>query len=283
MEVQTLSIPQMKMTDEEFLLMRNLIQSRLGINLTEQKKGLLITRLNKYMRTAGFETFQQYIDHLHKDQTGVSLGELADMISTNHTYFFRESKHFEFLSSTALPQIMTQLRAQKSLDFRMWCAAASTGEEPYGLMITLMEYLGSHYNSWDAGLLATDISREALNVAESGIYDDQGVSKIPVGLRNKYFSKTQEGNWFINNFVRSQITYRRFNLMRPEFPFKKPFHIIFCRNVMIYFDLPTIERLVNNLFQWTAPGGYLFVGFSESLSGIHNPYRYVSPAIYQKP
>ncbi len=282
MEVQTLSIPQIKMTDKGFLTMRNLIQSRLGINLTDQKRGLLITRLNKYMKQAGFTTFQHYIDYLQDDQTGVSLGELADMISTNHTYFFRESKHFDFLSATALPQIMGQLRAQKILDFRMWCAAASTGEEPYGLMITLMEYLGDTYRSWDAGLLATDISREALNVAESGIYDEESVAKIPIGLRNKYFSKTQENNWLINQFVRNEITYRRLNLMRPELPFKKQFHVIFCRNVMIYFDQPTIERLVNNLYKWTAPGGYLFVGFSESLSGIQNPYRYVSPAIYQK-
>ncbi len=271
-----------RITDEEFAIMRTLIHNRLGINLTEQKRGLLVTRLKKYMQQTGFADFKQYAEHIHNDKTGKALGNLADLISTNHTFFFRESGHFDFLSETALPQITEILKAQNSKDLRMWCAAASTGEEPYGLMLMLMEYLGPAYASWNAGLLATDISNEALMRAEEGIYEDESVARIPLKLRNRYFHKTRDGLWGVNDSLKKEIIYRRFNLVQSQFPFKKPFHIIFCRNVMIYFDQWTIQDLINRLYDWTVPGGYLFVGFSESLGRIENPYQFVKPAIYRK-
>lgn len=262
--------------------MRALIYNRLGINLTEQKRGLLVTRLNKYMKQAGFVNFQQYAEHVQSDPTGKALGSLADLISTNHTFFFREPKHFEFMTATALPAVTQALKAQNSSDLRVWCAAASTGEEPYSLMILLMEFLGAAYHCWDVGLLATDISQEALAIAERGLYEEEQVEKIPNHLRKKYFQKINERGWTVNSKLKQEIIFRRFNLIQPQFPFKKPFHIIFCRNVMIYFDQPTIQALVNRFYEWTVPGGYLFVGFSESLGRINHPYQYVQPAVYQK-
>lgn len=270
-------------TDEEFVTMRTLIHTRLGIHLTEQKRGLLVTRLNKSMQQAGLKSFQQYAQHIKNDPTGETLRHLADLISTNHTFFFRESKHFDFLKKTALPAIFKSLKAQHSQDLRIWCTAASTGEEPYSLMMTLMEHLGVAYPAWDAGLLATDISQEALMTAEKGVYSEEKIRKVPQPLQQKYFQKNQEGRWAVIAKLRKEITFRRLNLIQPHFPFKKPFQVIFCRNVMIYFDQPTIQNLVNRFYEWTTPGGYLFVGFSESLSRIKNPFQYVQPAIYQKP
>ena len=283
MEKETPPPSVIPITDEEFATMRTLIHSRLGIHLTEQKRGLLVNRLNKHLQQAGFENFQQYAQSVKNDPSGQTLQHLADLISTNHTFFFRESKHFDFMHTTALPAILAQLKAQDSQDLRIWCAAASTGEEPYSLMMTLMEHLGITYQAWDAGLLATDISQEALMVAEQGVYSEEQIKPVPAPLRKRYFKKNKEGGWEVRSTLKEEITFRRLNLIQPQFPFKKPFHMIFCRNVMIYFDQPTIENLVKHLYQWTARGGYLFVGFSESLGRIeNNPFQYLQPAIYQK-
>ncbi len=279
-----IEIPEFKsnITDEEFRLLRELIHSRFGINLTEQKRGLLVTRLNKYMKQHGLTSFQNYYEFVRDDRTGQELGQLANLISTNHTFFFRESEHFDFLRATALPQITSQLNSRRDNDLRIWCAAASTGEEPYGIMITLKEFLGTSYSSWKAGLLATDISENALSVARTGVYNADSVERIPAALRDRYFKKQPDGNWEVKPILRNEITYRRFNLMNARFPFKRPFHIIFCRNVMIYFDQPTVQDLVGRFYEWTVPGGYLFVGHSESLGRIKNPYNYVKPAVYQR-
>ncbi|MBF0277324.1 MAG: protein-glutamate O-methyltransferase CheR [SAR324 cluster bacterium] len=272
----------LSITNEEFTLMRNLIHSRFGINLAEEKRGLLLTRLNKYFQKAGFTSFNQYAEYVHRDTSGMALGLLADLISTNHTFFFRESEHFKIFRETAIPQISQILKDQGSNDLRIWCAASSTGEEAYGIMMTMMDQFGSSYASWDAGLLATDISKEVLIAAEEGIYDNENVNRVPLPLRLRFFHQVKQGLWKVNDELKSEITFRRFNLVQARFPFKKPFHIIFCRNVMIYFDQATIQKLIRQFYDWTSPGGYLFVGFSESLGRIDNPYQYVSPAVYRK-
>ncbi len=272
----------LSISNEEFKLMRDLIYNRFGINLSEQKRGLLVTRLSKYVRQAQMTSFKEYYEHLLADRSGKELVTLAEMISTNHTYFFRESEHFDFMRKTALPDVLNQIRSNGPLDLRVWCAAASSGEEPYGLIINLMEHLGVEYSSWQAGLLATDISQRALATATAGVYDAERVHRIPVALRNRYFTKHGNDQWQVKAEVRNEVVFRRFNLMNQQFPFKQPFHLIFCRNVMIYFDQQTVQALVRRMYEHTAPGGYLFIGKSESLGRIQNPYAYVEPAIYRK-
>ncbi|MBF0237151.1 MAG: protein-glutamate O-methyltransferase CheR [SAR324 cluster bacterium] len=267
---------------EEFKLFQQFIYERVGINLSEQKQGLLVTRLNKHIKKLGLRSFRDYYDYLTRDTTGHELSELINQVSTNHTFFFREKAHFDFMTEAVLPQITQTLSSRGELDLRVWCAASSTGEEPYGLGMTLMEFLGDRYSSWSAGLLATDVSSQALETAQNGFYSDDRVASVPAHLKAKYFIRVDETTWQVKPHLRKEITYRRFNLMNKTFPFRKPFHIIFCRNVLIYFDQQTVEELIHRMYTWTAPGGYLFVGHSESLGRINNPYRYIKPSVYRK-
>lgn len=272
----------MSISDQEFRDLRDLIQQRFGINLTEQKRSLLVGRLQKLMRQLNLTTFAQYYQYLLDDKTEQALGELVDLISTNHTYFNREKDHFDYFYTVALPHIADKLRQENRRDLRIWCAGCSTGEEPYTLLMLMMEYFGNEYSSWDAGILATDISDRALTIARRGIYSSDRVQQLPDNLRRKYFQSAGPGEMGVVNKVKKEATFRRFNLMNASFPFKKPFHMIFCRNVMIYFDQPTRDALVGRYHQHTEPGGYLFIGHSETLGRSQTRYKYLQPALYQK-
>ncbi len=280
---QTIQVQSMlSISDQEFRQLRDLIQCRFGINLTEQKRSLLVGRLQKLMRQLGLVTFQQYYEYLTKDKSECALGELVDLISTNHTYFNREKEHFDFFFETALPAVVDKLRKAGKKDLRIWCAGCSTGEEPYTLLMLMMEYLGSEYGSWSAGILATDISDRALSVARRGVYSRDRVDQLPESLRRKYFTPAGMNEMAVTERVKKEATFRRFNLMNDRFPFKQPFQMIFCRNVMIYFDQPTRDALIKRYHQHTEPGGYLFIGHSETLGRSQDLYRYLIPALYQK-
>lgn len=272
----------MAISDREFGQLRDLIQERFGINLTEQKRSLLVGRLQKLMRQLNLPTFASYYDYLSNDKTEGSLSELVDLVSTNHTYFNREKDHFDYFSQTALPRIIEKLKKENRKDLRIWCAGCSSGEEPYTLLMLMMEYLGADYSSWDAGILATDISDRALSIARRGAYATERVMQLPEPLRRKYFTPAGPDEMAVVDKVKREATFRRFNLMNSTFPFKKPFQMIFCRNVMIYFDQPTREALVSRYHQFTEPGGYLFIGHSETLGRSQTLYRYLMPALYQK-
>jgi chemotaxis protein methyltransferase CheR len=271
----------MLMTDNEFALVKNLIYERFGIYLPEQKRSLLTNRLSKLLSDSGYKSWRDYYDSLVSDQSGDDLNEFVNRITTNHTYFYREEKHFQFFASRVLPEIADMVQKEGHRDLRIWCAGCSSGEEAYTLAMLMMDYFGSNYPLWDAGLLATDISGKALEMAQNGVYSTERISTLPPALKHKYFVHRGADEWVVDKKLREQITFRRFNLMA-NFPFKKPFHAIFCRNVMIYFDQKTREELVNKFFAHTAVGGYLFIGHSESLGRVGCPYKYVLPAVYRK-
>ena len=272
----------MAISDTEFTRLRDLIYQRFGINLTEQKRSLLVGRLQKLMRQLNLPTFSAYFEYLDNDKTEAGLSELVDLISTNHTYFNREKDHFDYFSETALPAVIEKLKKQNRKDLRIWCAGCSSGEEPYTLLMLMMEHLGADYSSWDAGILATDISDRALTVARRGTYATDRVMKLPEPLRRKYFTPAGQDEMAVVDKIKKEATFRRFNLMNSTFPFKKPFQMIFCRNVMIYFDQTTREALVDRYHQHTEPNGYLFIGHSETLGRSQTRYRYLKPALYQK-
>ena len=272
----------MAISDTEFTRLRDLIYKRFGINLTEQKRSLLVGRLQKLMRQLNLPTFSAYFDYLDNDKTEAALSELVDLISTNHTYFNREKDHFDYFSQTALPAVIERLKKQNRKDLRIWCAGCSSGEEPYTLLMLMMEYLGTDYSSWDAGILATDISDRALTIARRGTYATDRVMQLPEPLHRKYFTAAGQDEMAVVDKIKKEATFRRFNLMNTTFPFKQPFQMIFCRNVMIYFDQPTREALVSRYHQHTEPGGYLFIGHSETLGRSQTLYRYLKPALYQK-
>lgn len=272
----------MEISDQEFKLMRDLIYQRFGINLTDQKKSLMVGRLQKIIRASGFATFKEYYEHLLNDKSEKALSDLIDRISTNHTFFNREKEHFRFFVETALPTVVARLEKENRRDLRVWCAGCSTGEEPYMLLMLMAEFFGANYGQWSAGILATDISNRALSIARAGVYAEERIADVPEALRRKYFKRLPDGNWGVIDRLKNEATFRRFNLMNAQFPFKKPFHIIFCRNVMIYFDQPTREALIGKFHQFTEPGGYLCIGHSETIGRSQSLYNYLMPATYQK-
>ncbi len=271
-----------QISDQEFELFRSFIYKNFGINLTDAKRALLMNRLQKILKEKDFHSFKDYYESVQKDSSLSELSELIDAVSTNHTFFFREKVHFDFLINRALPELVPKIEKSGQKDLRVWCAAASTGEEPYVLAMLLMDYFGTNYKNWSAGLLATDISNQALSIAMDGIYTEERVSQVPKKFRLTYFDKIDSDQYRIKDFLKKEVLYRRFNLMNERFPFKKQFHIIFCRNVMIYFDQETREKLVKQLFDSTSPGGFLFIGNAETLGRNDKQFKYIAPSIYQK-
>lgn len=269
-------------TDKEFERIQTLVYDRLGINLTEKKRSLVVGRLQKLVRERQFDNFDAYFDHLVADKTGKELSQLADRISTNHTFFYRESSHFDHFVKEVLPETLSRIEETGQKDLRIWCAGCSTGEEPYTLVILMMEALGLDYSSWNAGVLATDVSERVLDIAKRGVYAAENVENMPKSWQQRYFSQVGD-DYAVKDMVKKEVVFRRFNLINERFPFKKPFHIVFCRNVMIYFDVPTRGALIGRFYNVTESGGYLFVGHAESLRNNEMGYEYVMPAVYRKP
>lgn len=265
-----------KLTDSEFQYIVHYVKSNFGIDLSK-KRVLLEGRLNNYLSEQGYPDFSSYFKAVEADKTGRELTNLLNKVTTNHTYFMRESEHFDYLRDVALPDVERRIR---DYDLRFWCAAASTGEEPYSLAMILQDRYGQRTPRWDKTLLATDLSMKVLEIAQNGIYNNEALAKIPPSWKSKYFIKYDEGSMQVKPEIRKEIVFRRFNLMDP-ITVKKPYHIVFCRNVMIYFDTATKAALAERIYDAMAPGGYLFIGFTESLPKPSR-FQYVEPSVYKK-
>jgi chemotaxis protein methyltransferase CheR len=216
-----------------------------------------------------------------QDATGQALLTMIDRISTNHTFFFREKDHFDLLTAEIMPMILQKLPGVRQ-NLRFWSAGCSSGEEPYSLAMTINEYLGPKASLIGADILATDISVTVLAKASQGIYTDKEVAQISPVLKNRYFVRSEDETWTAKESLKKMILFRRLNLMNQTYPFKNRFHVIFCRNVMIYFDVPTRKGLLERFYTCLEPGGYLFLGHSESLGRLSDLFKYVKPAVYQK-
>jgi len=275
------------MRDSDYEFIRKLVYERSRINLGSDKRELVTARLGKRLRATKIASINEYCDFLRTDSAEEEVGNLIDAISTNHTFFFREIHHFDFLRNTVIPEMSARRREEHWRAFRIWSAASSSGEEPYSLAIETAEALPKSAPDWDWEIEATDISRRILDKARAGIYRDEAISgHVSPELIRKYFQKgfgPQEGNFRIKPVVQNQVNFSYLNLIGDAFPFSEPFQIVVCRNVMIYFDRPTQEELVNKLSRHIVPGGYLFVGHSESLTGIRHSLTMVKPAIYRRP
>jgi len=270
------------MTDREFQQLRDLVYARLGINLTEKKRSMLTGRLQKLLRTSGFKSFQDYYDYLVNEPGRDAMTELVNRVTTNYSFFYRGKSHFEFFIQRAFPEILNILRKRNSRDIRIWTAGCSTGEEPYMIIMLMMDYLAGEYGLWDGGILATDISEKALKFALEGIYPEERTKELPKQLRLKYFNKLAGGQLAVKDSIKNEVVFRRLNLKNDHFPFKKPLQVIFCRNVMIYFDKQTRDKLLQQFHEVTEKSGYLFIGHSETLGRDQQFYRYIMPAVYQK-
>jgi chemotaxis protein methyltransferase CheR len=269
-------------TEKEFKQISTLLYNNFGINLTEKKQTLVRGRLNKIIRTKGYGTFTNYYNAVKNDKSGMLQIELADNLSTNHSYFFRENEHFKFLTETTLPEIEASQKLKDPSELRIWCAGCAAGEEPYTLAILLREYFGSKLTSIQPVILATDISTSALSTAESGIYSEDKLKSLPSKYLDKYFNKMGNSKYSVKQTLRDLILFKRLNLMRDSFPFKNQFNIIFCRNVMIYFDKKTRDSLISKYYINLADSGILFIGHSETIGRNSTQFQYLLPAVYRK-
>ena len=275
----------MDLTEEEFQKISNLVYEHCGINLHDGKKELVRSRLAKLLRIKGYNTYSDYLQYVFSDDSGLAFSELIDSLSTNLTSFFREPVHFQFLEGEFLPKLFERKAKSGSHRVRAWSAGCSSGEEPYTIAITLLENLAKQAGSWDIKILATDISTRILKRAAEGVYENDRVAPVAPALKNKYLTTTRQDNQQVfcaGPQLKKLITFKYLNLMNP-FPFKGPLDFIFCRNVMIYFDKPTQQKLVNKYWNVLDHGGILFTGHSESLTGIEHKFEYVKPTIYRKP
>jgi chemotaxis protein methyltransferase CheR len=269
----------MKLTQTEFTAIADIVRQQCGINLA-RKKDLVESRLCGLLSRDGYRNFGEYLNRIREDRNGEEMTNLLNLVTTNHTFFFRESRHFEYFEKEVLPWLYANV---PSRDLRIWSAGCSTGEEAYSLAMVIDGFFSNKPDRWDTQILGTDISTRALRQAQDGYYSEQSVQQIPADLIRRYFQRAGGDRYRVSERIRDQVIFRRFNLMADSFPFRKKFHVIFCRNVMIYFDQKTKNQLIDRFYDITVPGGYLFIGHSEALQRDETMYRYVMPAVYRKP
>lgn len=278
--------PEQQLTDELFRKISRYVYEAARINLTENKRELVRARLGKVIRQRGFKGFRHFYEYMESDRSGEALLEVLNAVSTNLTSFFRESQHFDFLGDRLLPEIYREKKQGGNRMLRGWSAGCSSGEEVYTIAITILEKFPD-LNGWDVKLLASDIDTNVIAKGENGLYEKSRIENVPGLLRNKYFTRAapasgkEEEKYLVSPQLKKLIAFRRLNLMT-EWPFKKRFDFIFCRNVMIYFDKPTQETLINRFHRHLAVGGHLFIGHSEGLNSIKHNFSYVQPTIYRK-
>jgi chemotaxis protein methyltransferase CheR len=261
------------LSDVEFERVCRLARRHFGLDLKEGKQALVETRLSKPLRRRGFATYREYCEHVESDSTGAALAEFADALTTNFTSFLREPAHFDFLRDV----IAREFSPLGPIE--IWSAACSTGEEPYSILFTLLDALPTA----DVRILATDISTRVLEAGAAGIYSAEAVHALPEAWCRKYFLRGHghyDGKTRVKPEYRARVEFRCLNLISGELP-SRCFPVIFCRNVMIYFDKPTQEAVVRRLSACLAPGGRFFIGHSESLTGVQHPLEYIQPALYR--
>jgi len=266
-----------EISSSDFIRLCSFLRERYGLDLKD-KKILVEGRLRNYVLEQGFPSFHEYFQQMYEDRSLKEIHLLLDKITTNHTFFMRESMHFDFFRKVVLPHIEATVRDK---DFRIWSAGCSSGEEAYTLAMIIDDYFGERGSLWNLELLATDISDRVLAKARVAVYPAESLSGIPAEYKFKYFVKHPKGFQVVDK-LRQRVVLRKFNLMEDSFPFRKPFHVVFCRNVMIYFDKESKDKLVHNFYDYTVSGGYLFIGHSEFIEKGEGYYRSVIPSVYVK-
>lgn len=267
-------------TDRDFVFLRDVVMEHSGITLGEQKRQLVYGRLTRRLRQLGLRSFADYCGHVEQ-HLEEELGELINAITTNLTSFFRENHHFEHLAAHALPDIMARNASARRL--RLWSSACSTGEEPYSMAMSVAETMGPA-SGWDTRILATDIDSQVIAKAQTGVYSDDRITDIPTARQRRWFRRGVGANSSkvkVNEDLVSMIAFRQLNLLK-DWPMRGPFDIIFCRNVVIYFDKDTQRRLFDRFADILVPNGYLYVGHSESLHQISGRFKLIGKTIYQR-
>jgi len=274
------------LSDSLFQKFSRFVHDECGIKLAPAKRTMLEGRLQKRLRHLGLRSFEEYYDHVTGPRGRENeLVHMINAVTTNKTDFFREANHFDFLVQQVLPDLSERTGAGFRKPLWIWSAGCSSGEEPYTLAMVLNEYARG-MNGFNFGILATDISMTVLEKAKKAIYDEDRVKPVPMELRKRYLLRSKDPARRVVRVrpeVRSRVRFRRLNFVEGDFGMREPMDVIFCRNVIIYFDRPTQERLLNRFCSHLIPGGYLFLGHSESIHGLAIPLVPTAPTVYRKP
>ena len=280
---QLQAAPRDELSARTFGLLAGIIYKHSRICLGPDKHALLANRLRGRIRECGLADFDEYHDLLESSAGGTEIDVLIDLVSTNHTNFFREIEHFRFLSTKVLPEVIASCRANgKAL--RLWSAAASSGEEPYTMALVVAEFLRTQA-PLDWQIHASDISRRMLATAARGIYSQNALDAVPPGLLRRYFERgigVQAGSCRVQASIRARVLFEHINLFQPHYPLGLEQQVIFCRNVMIYFDEPSRIEALQKITRHLAPGGYLVIGYSESILGLPHGLEPVTQGIFRK-
>jgi chemotaxis protein methyltransferase CheR len=279
------SIKMATMSDRDFNNLSAFIYDSCGIKLTPAKKIMLESRLSKRLKNHGMHSFRDYCEYLFSPQGMQNeLVHMIDMVTTNKTDFFREPAHFSYLVENTVPELINLHGAGSARMLGVWSAGCSTGEEPYTIAMVLND-LNEKYRGFSYMVLATDISTKVLDIAKLGVYSEDKVAPVPDPLKRRYLMRgkgSRQGMIRIAPELRERVKFRRLNFMENDFGMREPMDIIFCRNVIIYFDRITQEKLLKRFCRHLVPGGYIFMGHSETLQGMDLPLVPVAPTVYRK-
>lgn len=269
-----------KISDADFNKLVKFIYDNYGINLA-QKRVLIEGRLCNEIKQKGFPDYHQYLESVYADRSGSEIVALLNKLTTNHTFFMREPEHYQYMKEVFLPYIVSLNRPKKYV--KIWSAGCSSGEEAYTTQMQMQEYFGSSASAWDTTIYASDISENVMNKARKAIYHKDGMKNLDPAWIKKYFTPYDGENYQLQKTITSKVTFGTFNLMKPIPRPPVLYDLVFCRNVMIYFDMPTKVALVERFYDVVAPGGYLFIGHAESVPREQTRFQYIKPAIYRKP
>lgn len=263
--------------DEEFAAIRALVRQHTGISLSPAKRELVYSRLVRRLRKLGLPSFSAYLSRLEAGDP-VEFEEFTNALTTNLTAFFRESHHFDFLANTVLPALTERNAATRRI--RIWSAGCSTGEEPYSIAMTLLENT-ANLRGWDIRVLATDLDSNVVAHAANGLYREERFEKMPAARRQRWFTALPDGQWQAKRELQDMVRFKGLNLMN-DWPMRGQFDVIFCRNVVIYFDKETQRTLFSRMARLQRPGDWLLIGHSESLFKVSDQYQLVGKTIYRR-
>lgn len=265
------------LTDQEFVQLRDYVLSNYGIDLSK-KRILIQGRLTSVLQSYGLDNFTDYINRVRNDKSGTELQILLNKLTTNLTFFMREKEHFDFLTHVALPEFD---QIFKGRELRIWSAGCSSGEEAYTIAMTIKEYCEQKRIDRKFVILGSDISQNVLARAQRAVYPETALKDLPPAWIPKYFEKVGDGDYKVKDSITKHVTFRTFNLM-DTFRFAKPFELIFCRNVMIYFEKQKKDNLITNFYKWLTPGGYFFISHSENIGRSDTGFRMVKPSTFRR-
>ncbi len=272
-----------QLTDSEFNKLSNFIQTNYGIKMPPEKKVMLQSRLQKRLRALKFTSYTEYIDFVFGKNGQMEIIHMMDVVSTNKTDFFREPGHFTYMSDILLPEYYAKQQNRNKI-FKVWSAGCSSGEEAYTIAIVLSEFARLN-PGFDFSILGTDISTRVLKTAKTGIYDESRVKVIPHELKKRYLLKSKDPQKKLVRMIpdlRRRLKLKRLNFMDSDYNISETFDLIFCRNVLIYFDRQNQEKVITKLCRNLHPEGHFFLGHSESIAGINVPLKHIQPTIYSK-